>query len=379
MTFHPIRSKLGAEISRMRLGGFEMKYYDIVTVGSCDLNALSRYMIRGSAAEGIAMIEFQEKDFDDIRAKFAPKNLAQFYREDRALYRLTESGMEEFGKAARSLNTWYRREYRRFIRKRKLNFRLKNCSRTDLRPQKTPAARYKAYEYIDRKNGVIFPYRFRRAPGGEKQPLVVYFHGAGAMGNDNILQYLEYLTIARYLHGHKCNILLPQCPCGLNQNDEFPRMVRYVDAVDALIRRLAAREPIDLNRVYIIGTSLGGSMVWEMAYRHPRCIAAGLAVMRIFMDYAFYLNAVALEENSSSLLPDFSRMRDVPLWIAHAADDTNVSVAGDDGCVNQLQDLGADVRYSRYDQYGHHMHTRFYRKEPWVRWLFGQNTVNRNH
>ena len=32
-----------------------MNYYDIVTEDSCDLNALSRYVIRGSAAEGIAM------------------------------------------------------------------------------------------------------------------------------------------------------------------------------------------------------------------------------------------------------------------------------------------------------------------------------------
>ncbi|HIR52254.1 MAG TPA: alpha/beta fold hydrolase [Candidatus Onthovicinus excrementipullorum] len=350
-----------------------MNYYDIVTEDSCDLNALSRYVIRGSAAEGIAMIAFQEKDLGDIREKFAPENLAQFYREDRALCRLTESGMEEFGRASRPLKVWYRREHRRFARKRKLKLRLKSCTQTEIRPQKIPAVRYKAYEYIDRENGMIFPYRFRRAPGGKKQPLVVYFHGASAMGEDNILQYLEYLPMAHYLHGQNCNILLPQCPYGLNRNDEFPRMVRYIDAVDALIRRLAEREPVDLDRVYLIGTSLGGSMVWEMAYRHPQLIAAGLAVMGIFMDYALYQNAVELEQNSSSRLPHFSRMRDVPLWIAHAADDTNVSIAGDDGCVEQLQRLGAAVRYSRYDRYGHRMHTRFYRKEPWVDWLFRQS------
>lgn len=355
-----------------------MNYYDIVTEDSYNLNTLSRYIIKGSVAEGIALISFREEDFDDIRAKFFPENLAQFYREDRALCRLTESGMVKFGKASRSLDTWYRREHRRLSRKKNLNLRLKNCSRTEIRPQDFPAARYKAYEYIDRENDMIFPYRFRRAQSGEKQPLVVYFHGAGAMGSENIRQYVEYLSIARHLHGHNCNILLPQCPYGLNQNDEFPQMERYIDAVDALIRRLAKRDPVDLNRVYYIGTSLGGSMVWEMAYRHPRRIAAGLAVMGIFMDYALYLNAVESEQNSSFLLPDFSRMRDVPLWIAHAADDLNVSITGDDGCVNQLQSLGADVRYSRYDRYGHRLHTRFYRKEAWADWLFRQNSGNRS-
>lgn len=355
-----------------------MNYYDIVTEDSYNLNDLSRYIIKGSVTEGIALISFQEEDFDDIRAKFSSENLAQFYREDRALCRLTESGMVKFGKACQSLNTWYRRERRRFSRKKNLNLRLKNCSQTEIHPQKIPAARYKAYEYIDRENSMIFPYRFRRAPGGEKQPLVVYFHGAGAMGSENIRQYVEYLSIARYLRGHNCNILLPQCPEGLNQNDEFPQMERYIDAVDALIWRLDKRNPIDLNRIYCIGTSLGGSMVWEMAYRHPRRIAAGLAVMGIFMDYALYLNAVESEQNSSFLFPDFSRMRDVPLWIAHAADDLNVSITGDDGCVNQLQDLGADVRYSRYDRYGHRMHTHFYRKEAWANWLFRQNSGNRS-
>lgn len=354
-----------------------MNYYDIVTADSCDLNALSRYIVRGSAAEGIALITFQEKDFDDIRAKFAPENLAQFYREDRALCRLTESGMEEFGRASRSLNTWYRRAHRRFTCKMELELRLASCAQTEIHPQRIPAVRYKAYEYIDRENGMLFPYRFRRARIGEKQPLVVYFHGAGAMGEDNLLQYLEYLTMARHLHGRSCNILLPQCPCGLNQNDEFPRMVRYIDAVDALIRRLAEREPIDLERVYFFGTSLGGSLVWQMAYEHPEHVAAGISVMGIFMNYAFYLNARQLEPSGESTLPDFSRIKDVPLWIAHAADDTNVSITGDDGCVELLKALGADVRYSRYDRYGHRMHTRFYRRKPWADWLFRQSADHR--
>lgn len=115
-----------------------MNYYDIVTADSCDLNALSRYIVRGSAAEGIALIAFQEKDFDDIRTKFAPENLAQFYREDRALCRLTESGMEEFGRASRSLNTWYRRVHRRFTCKGILNCGWQTAHRRRSAHRKSP-------------------------------------------------------------------------------------------------------------------------------------------------------------------------------------------------------------------------------------------------
>lgn len=48
------------------------------------------------------------------------------------------------------------------------------------------------------------------------------------------------------------------------------------------------------------------------------------------------------------------------------------SIDSDDYFYDKLKALGANVKYTRWNKYGHSMSAKFYRKEPWVEWIFQQ-------
>lgn len=65
-------------------------------------------------------------------------------------------------------------------------------------------------------------------------------------------------------------------------------------------------------------------------------------------------------------------IKDVPIWIAHAANDGIVSIAHDDLAAKKLTELNASFRYTRSEKYGHFLAARFLLKENWCDWMFRQ-------
>ena len=65
-------------------------------------------------------------------------------------------------------------------------------------------------------------------------------------------------------------------------------------------------------------------------------------------------------------------IKDVPIWIAHAANDGIVSIAHDDLAAKKLTELNASFRYTRSEKYGHFLAARFLLKEKWCDWMFRQ-------
>ena len=69
----------------------------------------------------------------------------------------------------------------------------------------------------------------------------------------------------------------------------------------------------------------------------------------------------------------FKELAEIPIWMTHASDDVVVEIASDDYFYAKLKEYGADVKYSRWDKYGHKMSYKFYRQEPWLEWMFSHN------
>ena len=65
-------------------------------------------------------------------------------------------------------------------------------------------------------------------------------------------------------------------------------------------------------------------------------------------------------------------IKDLPIWIAHAANDGIVSIAHDDLAAKKLTELNASFRYTRSEKYGHFLASRFLFKEKWCDWMFRQ-------
>lgn len=167
---------------------------------------------------------------------------------------------------------------------------------------------------------------------------------------------LEFLPMYFKTIKYDCNILIPQAPN--NANKAAQSTADYVKKVVELVNQLIETEKIDKSRIYIMGTSFGGACVWQGIYDYPDLFAAALSVMGCLI--------YASEK-------DISKMKNIPIWIAHSSDDDNVSIENDDYCYEQLMKCNGNVKYTRWEKYGHKMNNKFYSHEPWAQWLFEQH------
>ena len=350
-----------------------MKFKDyIYSDFGFDLSYFEKYIIKGSVDSGLAVIEFTENDVKEIvelikksyfKNSFAILNFDNLYcfGSDGYMYKLTENGVIKTDKRSyRKFNSGYR------FTKSRLNRTKKAQNRTKLMNDKYSESLiirnhsflpFKSFEFYSKEHGITLKFRFRPSESPYK-PLVIYLPGAGCFGYDNIKQYYEYSTFLRkWLKFYDCSVLLPQPP--MSGNFIKPTSFDYILSVKQLADRISEEYSVDKSRIYLIGTSYGGWSAWKLIYNFPDYFACGLPVMGSFPDYL-----------TSDI--DFSTFANTPLWVAHSSDDDNVPIVFDDYCVKKIKQLGIDIKYSRWDKYGHKMCNKFYKNEPWAEWMFKQ-------
>lgn len=79
------------------------------------------------------------------------------------------------------------------------------------------------------------------------------------------------------------------------------------------------------------------------------------------------------EENIQNKQIDFEVLSHISIWIAHSSDDNDVSIVSDDYMYKKLKETNTNIKYTRWDKYGHSMSLYFLSKEPWADWLFSQH------
>lgn len=155
----------------------------------------------------------------------------------------------------------------------------------------------------------------------KKYPLVVVFHGSGAIGTDNRshLGVLSKLWIEpRCQEKHPSYVLAPQFTTrssdyvldstrGVLVSASRPILNSVFQLIDSIKKCLN----IDTNRIYVVGFSMGGSTVINALSLRPDLFAAGISVAGI---------------------PEFDRLEKlnhVPIWLIHGSADTENPIAGD--------------------------------------------------
>lgn len=220
---------------------------------------------------------------------------------------------------------------------------------------------YDKYVYINKNADFVIPFRFKTAEK-KNQPLVVYFGGGGTVGCDNYNQLREFLFYTKGTDVSKadCNILCPQMILGIKAETDSESKEIFTDNTVLLIEHLLKNYDIDSKRVYVYGTSLGAGCVWTALIRNTDLFAAAVEAMGCYFPY--------------KLLDDdkFKELSAVPIYMTHSSDDTVVDIASDDYFYDKLKALDADVKYLRWDKYGHGMSYKFYRQEPWLDWLLSK-------
>ena len=173
-----------------------------------------------------------------------------------------------------------------------------------------------------------------------KLPLVIALHGAGERGANN-QKHIEFHRLATVWIDslnqleHPCFVVAPQCPeeqkwvdinWGSNTYDfRSTPISNELATVSNLIDSLIAQYPIDKNRIYVTGLSMGGFGSWYLLMNNPNRFAAAI----IF---------------SGAADPEMAcYIKDVPIWNFHGDIDTAVPVEGSRNMIEAIANCGKDI------------------------------------
>jgi poly(3-hydroxybutyrate) depolymerase len=223
--------------------------------------------------------------------------------------------------------------------------------------------------------GLTLPYRLYKVQNptaGVKYPLILFLHGAGERGADNLAQLTanagaRVWAAAEHQAEHPAYVVAPQCPSDEQWVHTDWSMGSYsVDDVaisDPLTTALEIAGAIALEfgtdpaRNYITGLSMGGYGTWDAIIRYPDRFAAALPVCG------------GGDPSKAQLI------KDLPLWTFHGDADNVVPVSASRDMVTALMNAGSSIVYTEYPGLGHNAWDPAYANEEVIDWLFEQRRV----
>lgn len=211
--------------------------------------------------------------------------------------------------------------------------------------------------FID-SQGTILPYRYYLPENynpNKKYPLLLYMHGLGSRGNDNILQLTSSgaAVVKKVINSDYKDdaiILAPQCPVGEQwvANGKYPGspgynlqepMSTYLSAAWELVQKTISDYTIDQSRIYATGSSNGGGAVWSLAARNPEFFAAIVPLAGT----GEVGGAATVAENLAS----------TPIWTFHGDIDEVLSVEGTRGLAAAIGNAGGNITYTELPGVNH--------------------------
>ncbi|MES2658694.1 MAG: prolyl oligopeptidase family serine peptidase [Verrucomicrobiota bacterium] len=208
---------------------------------------------------------------------------------------------------------------------------------------------------LSESDGLPFAFYASKDLSAEKTyPLILALHGKST-NNENgkqVAGWMKTFTTSTRYSKNPCFIVAPLAyqPFGGSGAGWYEKPgAQAVDLVKELIKTL----PIDKNRVYIIGYSMGGFGTCHLINTEPRLFAAGVAV-------------------AGCTGPDTaSSFKKVPLWLFHAADDDLVDVKSSRELAKALEN-SKECKYTEYPTGGHGVVGKVFDEQSTHDWLFAQ-------
>ena len=177
-----------------------------------------------------------------------------------------------------------------------------------------------------KRDGLEVPYRYLRYPAAGVFPLVVYLHGADAVGDDNEKPLAMHdigtvFATDEWQAAHPCHILAPQYHYRSHwSTDEMN------EAVYDLVSQKAKEWRADRRRIYIYGYSAGGVGTLRYIQMHPGFYAAAISIC------------------GAPGRGHLENLAGIPLWLVHALDDKIVKATYDSG-IGKLYHFGSRDLY----------------------------------
>ena len=232
------------------------------------------------------------------------------------------------------------------------------------------SSRFSFEKYIN-TSGDTLNYRqlFPDSDTLRKYPLVVFLHGSGERGKDNEAQLkwgVSNFASDQIMKSYPAFVIAPQCPINLswsnfsrekNNTQMFlqPSPSKPMELLISLIHKLISKLPIDTNRIYITGLSMGGFGTFDAIERYPDLFAAAVPVCG---------------GGDVTKAPLISHL---PIWIFHGAEDPAVNPILSLNMIAALTKAGAHPGFTQYPEVGHFSWIGAYTDPMMLEWLFRQH------
>ncbi|GAA4308307.1 dienelactone hydrolase family protein [Mucilaginibacter gynuensis] len=197
-----------------------------------------------------------------------------------------------------------------------------------------------------------------------KYPLVLVLHGSGAIGTDNQAQLTllaKYWAQPNIQQKYPAYILVPQFPVrSSNYTNDVTRNTlvsepdNCLNSALELIDSLKKALPINPDKIYIMGFSMGASSTVNAIGIRPDLFAAGISV---------------------SGIPDFNHineLKNIPLWVIHGNADTENPGRTDSFLYHQLKAARGKLKYTIIEGLAHEVWPRLYTGEAMPKWLWSK-------
>jgi predicted peptidase len=213
--------------------------------------------------------------------------------------------------------------------------------------------------------GKIMPYRlFIPAQYNPQRtyPLVLWLHGAGGTGTDNLRQISGDQIPGTHLWTKAENqavqpmfVLAPQSQSGWVLPKE-PGLNPELQMAMGVLESVRKEYRIDTKRIYVAGQSLGGFATWAVITSYPRLFAAAIVLC-----------------NSGSLPKLARNIRNLPVWVFQGEKDSSLFVTASVEMVEAIRKAGGNAQYTSYPDAGHDIWERAFSEPSLVKWLFAQH------
>ena len=229
----------------------------------------------------------------------------------------------------------------------------------------------KKFEARTHKGSWTMPYRLFRPEASGKIPLVIYLHGSGGQGDDNLKQLglgnifgTRVCLLPENQKAFPCYVLAPQSnrgwvrynPAKL-EKDEFemvPGPGQGVGMVLEIVDELRQEFPIDDRRIYAMGQSMGGAGTWNIVASRPNFFAAAVPCC----------GSHSMDDGTASIK--------TPVWNFHGDADQTVPIALSRDRIAARRKAGGHPLSTEYAGVDHNVWEWAFTEPQLLKWMFAQ-------
>jgi len=184
----------------------------------------------------------------------------------------------------------------------------------------------------------------------KKWPLVIYYHGDGGWGNNELNKILTAGDLAGHLkRGSNYDTI------AIEPQFNWPGNSEMVLIKNKLIPYLIENYNVDIDRISLMGSSSGAGRTIHMALKYPGFFSC--------------LVTMALCENSSSWGKTLAKEN---LWAFHGSEDTVCSKRNSELTVNRVSAAGGSTKLTILKGVGHGTSTKVLYEYRIVNWMIRQ-------